>query len=924
MGGGATIGASGHDTDTIGADPTLGEGSPRDTLAPLAPGTKVGRYVIESPLGAGGMGVVYAALDPKLERKVAVKLVHAGPGQTSQVSGGTSTGASRLLREAQAMAKLHHRNIVVVHDVGTVGEQVFIAMEYLDGGTLRRWVELERPGWRAILERWLAAGEGLAAAHAAGIVHRDFKPENVLLGTDGRVCVVDFGLARGAAAGPTHEVETASITETGALGLRLTQTGAVMGTPAYMAPEQHEGRIADARSDQFAFCVSLYEALYGRRPFDGDTLTTLVVNVVEGNLRQPEAGHGVPRYLLSILARGLQVDPAARHASMPELLAALPEDPTRRRRSWRGWALGGIVAVGGVAAGVMALVEDESSVCAGAPAQIADAWNDARRDEIATAMAEHDAADAWAKAATTLDGYAEQWAEMHTEACEATRVRGEQSEDMLDRRMVCLAQRRGALANLAAFLAAPDRDIVRRLPQLVAALEPIADCGDTEALLAEGDGLPAEGRERILAAYAAISRVRNLRTAIKLQQAHDALAALGDEVQQLAYDPLTAQYKYLRAATFADLGRTKEAEDALYEAAIFASKIGEDGLSATAWTALARLVGITLGRSTEVDPILKAAEAAVARVPDSAYHRGALMSTKGTIAVLNEDNVRAEAALREAYALMTEAHGPEHDNALETREMLALALQGQDKLEEAEMHLQQILDIRESQVGPDHPALASLLGNLGLIRSARGDYVEAERLYQRCHELLVRGFGPEHQAVVTSLLNLANAQRRQGKVDEAKRNLDDALALGTKLFGDGPRLAWLHQARARLFAARGEHETALEEGRVAEAQYTEAYGAEYPRVADALLVQGKALTDLGRAHEAVGPLERAAEIRAAVPDAQPEDRAELDFELARALWDADVDRPRARKSAEAARDALASSDDEAARTEVTQWLATHE
>ncbi|HEY0097284.1 MAG TPA: serine/threonine-protein kinase, partial [Archangium sp.] len=244
------------------------------TQAPEAPalgrGTPLDRYVVLDPLGEGGMGMVYAAYDSVLDRKVALKLLppgdaDAGPEATS------GSGRARLLREAQAMARLSHPNVVAVYDVHQHEAQVFMAMELVDGQTLLQWEREQPRGWRELLTAFLAAGRGLAAAHAAGLVHRDFKPTNVLVGKDGRVRVTDFGLARPHNApaelgADTPAPDTGPVKGHSLLELNLTQRGAVRGTPAYMAPEQFRGATADVRSDQFSFAVSLWEALHGERP----------------------------------------------------------------------------------------------------------------------------------------------------------------------------------------------------------------------------------------------------------------------------------------------------------------------------------------------------------------------------------------------------------------------------------------------------------------------------------------------------------------------------------------------------------------------------------------------------------------------------------------------------------------------------------
>ena len=289
----------------------------------LAPGDCLGRYTVLRFLGAGGMGEVYAARDPELDRVIALKVLPAG------LAGASPEARARFQREAQALARLSHPNVVAVHDVRVVGEQVHAAMEFVDGPTLAEWLGGAPRPWRKVVQVFLEAGLGLAAAHRAGLVHRDFKPSNVILGE--RVRVVDFGLAR---AIPEATGDAAPVVTT--LHAEITQAGAAPGTPAYMAPEQREGGAVTPLSDQYAFAVALHEALYGRRPGE-----------------PPAPGVRVPRALQALLQRALAVDPAARYPSMPALLqrprarppSAAAESgsrpaPRRRSRSPCRWCCG--------------------------------------------------------------------------------------------------------------------------------------------------------------------------------------------------------------------------------------------------------------------------------------------------------------------------------------------------------------------------------------------------------------------------------------------------------------------------------------------------------------------------------------------------------------------------------------------------------
>ena len=295
----------------------------RTTQDNLPRGSRVGRYRLVDTVGAGAMGIVYLADDPDLDRRVALKMLRRQDAQASD----------RLTREAQALARLSHPNVIVVYEVGSFQEHVYMAMEFVDGESLTSWLRAER-SVTEILATFEQAGRGLAVAHAAGLVHRDFKPDNVLVGRDGRVRVVDFGLARGdalvRAVGDAESRPAFATPEKKDAFRTLTRTGAFMGTPAYMAPEQYEGIAADARTDQFGFCVSLYEALFASRPFEADTLVALAQAVKRGPAPPPR-GSRTPRRVERAVLRGLSVRREDRFPSMDALLAELAASAAARR-----------------------------------------------------------------------------------------------------------------------------------------------------------------------------------------------------------------------------------------------------------------------------------------------------------------------------------------------------------------------------------------------------------------------------------------------------------------------------------------------------------------------------------------------------------------------------------------------------------------
>jgi predicted Ser/Thr protein kinase len=360
------VSGTGELDDTVSSDSDAG----RSPTAPATPATaaalpaSISRFSIASKLGEGGMGIVMLATDPDLGRKVALKVLRdAGEG---------SERRQRFLREARAMAKVSHENVIVVHEVGTHEGRDYVAMEYVAGTTLARWQRGR--SWQDVVSVYLRAGRGLAAAHAAGLVHRDFKPDNVLIGDDGRVRVTDFGLV--AAVG--DEPPRAS-TPPDMIASSLTHTGAVLGTPRFMAPEQYEGAAVDARADQFAFCVALYGALYRLPPFAGETYDELAASVRAGALTPPPASE-VPAAIHAAIVRGLSTDRAQRFGSLDELLAvlsaAIAPPAARRRMGWTAIALGFAVVAIAIVAGVAYKLRADASRA------------DARAQELAATVAD--------------------------------------------------------------------------------------------------------------------------------------------------------------------------------------------------------------------------------------------------------------------------------------------------------------------------------------------------------------------------------------------------------------------------------------------------------------------------------------------------------------------------------------------------------
>ncbi|RYE86117.1 MAG: serine/threonine protein kinase, partial [Myxococcales bacterium] len=444
---------------------------------------RLGRFVLLSRLGAGGMGVVYVAYDEHLDRKVAVKMLH------SRRHAGVEEARRVLLREAQALGRLSHPNVVTVHEVGVHEGRVFLAMEFVAGSTLRSWQQ-ERPRTvEETLRVYRQAGAGLVAAHACGLVHRDFKPENVMVSDDGRVRVLDFGLARFAPSAPGAADESEP---------PASQPQA--GTPAYMAPEQHAGQGVDARTDQFAFCVALYEALYGERPFEGSSLTELRAQVCAGQVRATRRARG-PRWVQAALRRGLQPDPGHRWPSMQALLEALGAHPLARWRRRAAAAVAVLGAVGLLAVGRWAARPS----CDGAAAKLGEVWGPAQREAVRRTVSGAgggQGAFVWERLDTALGQYHRTWSASHTRTCLEHR-RGELSSGLLDASMSCLEQRRGELQALVGVLSGRSGPVaLEQVLPSVQTLDRVELCSDRSWLgsrIAPPDGRVAPDVERLRA-----------------------------------------------------------------------------------------------------------------------------------------------------------------------------------------------------------------------------------------------------------------------------------------------------------------------------------------------------------------------------------------------------------------------------------------
>jgi tetratricopeptide (TPR) repeat protein/tRNA A-37 threonylcarbamoyl transferase component Bud32 len=892
---------------------TLAVSAPRyigDMLGVCA-GMPVSRYVALEELGRGGMGRVLRAYDPKLQREVALKEVHRDAMDDE--------AAARLVAEARAMAKLSHPHVVAVYDVETVETgEVVLVMEYVAGTTLRQWLRDEDRNWRDIVARFVDAGRGLQAAHEAELLHRDFKPANVLVSDSGIVKVTDFGLAKLPASPSSHSMSVEIDRSTD----DLTEAGKVMGTPRYMAPEQHRGVSLSPAADQYAFCVALWEALCGEPPFAGEAMA-------KAKHAGPPAwpGAATPRPIVDAIGRGLAPRPEDRWPSMAALLQALTRDPARRRNRVL-LALGGVGAVGLAGLGYEAWADARAQRCSGAEQQLAGVWDEDTRVQVQStfsAVGKAYADQAWTRAEQALDTYAQDWAAMYTEACEATTVRGEQSPEMMDLRMGCLHRAAVELDAAVEVLAEADAEVVQKAHEVTGGLRSLSRCADTEALMAAIEPPPEHETEAVEAARVHLARARSLEGAGRFEDALGSVEAAKDALTAVEYGPVRTEVSALEAGVLSEQGRYEAARAALEETLRSASRWQQLDLMQQAAVQWMFVVGVREQRMEDAFHLRATAEGLSQNRPSSeALFRntlGAILGAQGRYAEA-ENEYRAALVAREATAERDER------NIAVTHNNLAIVLANQGKHAEAELEFRTALALMEAAVGSSHPDVAGFRNNLATTLQTQGKYAEAESENRMSLGLLEAALGPDHPNVAVSRHNLAALLLSEGKFLEAESVSRSALATLEKHLGlDHPDVATFRNTVGAILAGRGEYAEAMIEFQTALKSREAALGNDHPHVAASRCNLGSTLLELDRPAEALRLAEQAW-ARRKQDDIPPADRAYAAFLLARVLWDVDEpqrDRARARRLA---LDALGTYDKAGAAheervREVQTWLEHH-
>ncbi|MGB1015671.1 MAG: tetratricopeptide repeat protein, partial [Nannocystaceae bacterium] len=778
-------------------------------------------------------------------------------------------------------------------------------MEFLLGDSLDVWVAQPR-GWREILDVFIQAGRGVVAAHRVGIVHRDFKPQNVLVSEENLVKVLDFGLARasgeevheGLFASTSDALNPGSSASTSELLRPLTLTGALVGTPAYMSPEQYRGELVTAASDQFSFCVALYEALYQVRPFPGKTQRKVAHAIIRGEIIAPPEDTNVPQWVRRILLRGLEADPDARWPSMAHLLTALGKNPHKRR--WQ-WASAGLLLVVSTAlaytfASWQLAGPPVDLRCSGAQEKLAGFWDAPLQRELQTKFEVSElpyARDTWNRVQARLDSYTKEWAALHEEACRATTIRGEQSQTMLDLQMACLGHNLVELHSLTELLATADEPVIERAIRSAAALPSNTRCTDLARLqsqiqepIAPTDFEAVQSIERQLAQ----AHVRH--EAALYELARELTRSAEQDARKLGYNRLIAAATLAHGRALVELGIFTKAEANFIDAYWTAESAHDDERKVEAATELVNLVGVRLARHDGGKAWEQAAEAGLRRLGGTKRLRARFLDATGAMYQQAGERELALERHREAREILL-AELPENDPELAwSMNNLGIVYQASGDLEMAIEHFEDAIEIFRDAVGDQHPDVGVPLNNLGHALINQGKTAEAQAVFERVYELRRKVYGSEHPKLAHSLNALGNLHQQQGDLSLAlsKFKLADKIwvkALGTQ----HPNVGYSSINLASIYLEKGNDDKAHEAFERAHHIWKAAYGPKHVTLGYSLDGLGQLALKRKQIDDAIRYFEQAVAIRR-TGKAPPDERASSAEGLGRALEAKGTDRAR--------------------------------
>ncbi len=967
------VGEANH-TETLAASAegvTNAEIVVRSQPSRLVPGQSVGRYTLMRQVGSGAMGVVFEAYDPELDRRLAIKVVKMR-GDARQ----RANASTRMIREAQALARLTHPNVVAIHDFGRIDGDVYVVMDFIEGLTLREWLARATRSFEEIRRVFIQAGEGLAAAHAANLIHRDFKPDNVLVGHDGRVVVVDFGLARAAASGqttskhgwsssqassdshapisgpsaagtqtsrvstrgstisdsqrhaqarPLHPVDLRSVTEIGedaaremdvsadpaearagtqeddtaasgqhlvdarvgpaasssssgtvpdfaderdglrgasstALSDQITRHGAIVGTPAYMAPEQHLGERADTASDQFSYCVALYEAAYGQGPFAGESAAVRAMRVLQGDLRPPPRTHDAPRWLWPLLRRGLALQPQDRFPSMDALLHELRKD---RRAGWQGLVFLGVVALA-ILPWIWAGTATRGTTCPSRSARAEAIWNQEHANSVAREWADSGlpyARESARLVGEKLDAWREEWTGSFASACGDAEGKGETSSQAYTR-IACLERRLVEFESTVEIVRSSEGAAsIDRMVDLVDGLHPPSSCADPAAYsdelatLGAAAGTPqAEAAERMFIEAQAHVRLANYERARVVATESIQLA------EEVSAPSLRARGYLARAMALEGSGDLVAAEADLLTAVADAERAGDARVLTRVRERLGLVVGDRLQRIREGSTWLELARVSLERVGDDPEIEAAIELTTAFVASHKGEHLAELAAIERALELQQRVVPRSLLRESTTRMNLAATLAQLGRYDDGEREAQAALAALQDELGPAHPQIASAYATLALVSDYRGDNKAAIERGERALALMKDARLDEHPTGLTIRQNLAIAYAGDDRMEESEAEFRELVKIRERRPDESMALAGTLQNLSAVLRVRGKQDEAIALIERSVALRAKEVGEDDPSMAVGLASLANSYDDLQRYEESAAMRRRVVEL----------------------------------------------------------------
>lgn len=848
----------------------------------FAPGTTIGRYILVEELGTGGMGVVYKAYDPELDRLVAVKLLNTPDNKDNPTS-------VWLKREAQALARLSHPNVVSVYDVDAQGDQLFVAMELIEGKTLRDWLSAKSRSFSQILDIFCLAGEGLLAAHQAGLVHRDFKPSNVMVGDRGGVRVLDFGLAR---ANPAPVVETAehntvageettvtgdstdsrgaptldhlqqaigSAGEKRLLSKTLTQPGHIAGTPVYMAPEQLSGKKVDSRADQYSFCIALYEALYHQlngvdKPQDQACVETIDLDKLSA---KPAEGK-IPSWIRQALVRGLAPDPNQRYGSMADLLAVLKNDPIQRLRRRMAILIGLLATVAMLSLGMWQLFFSNEITCVPPAGEFEGLWDEGVKQRCAKSFDASGfsfAQATYSRVEPLLDRYVETWRAGYTSACEDTHKHGRQSAAMLDARMGCLRRHRRTFEAFTKQLAGElDRKTITNAIQASMSLPPVDQCSAID--LSELDNAATVDTQKRTLIESLKVDLEVATTQQMLGKSKEGLSTARNVLEkskELAYPPLVGGALYRMAKSQEMMGDYQAAVKNARLATKIAAFSKDVDIYTRSWSLLLITVGVRQKRMPEALELLELIDEQVLTWADNNPRRLAeFYEVKGIFHSAQGELTQARAAIEKSIDLSKLAYGTNHPKVAGAINNLGKITNEQGKPAEARTYFEQSLAILTSVYGSQHFNLAKAQMSLGIATMNLGDYRAAKRYLKNSLANLEENLGTGHVLIAMGAHNLADTLFLEGDYPEARKNYNRALTIIESILRPNhPDVARPLLGLGMISYREQDYQQAYEYQRQALSIRQAELGATHPLVGESLAYLGQTLLALNRTTEAL-------------------------------------------------------------------------